>query len=434
MNIRQAKEEIKNTIRAYGLKTPSGEPLIPYYRQRPILMMGPPGIGKTRIMEQISQELDIGLASYALTHHTRQSALGLPEIVEEEFEGDRYTATRYTMSEIISGIYHVMRKTGKREGILFLDEINCISETLVPAMLQLLQQKTFGGRPIPPGWIIVAAGNPPEYNRSARRFDIVTLDRIRLLEIEADREVWKSYATDAGVHGAVMSFLELKPQNFFSIKKTVDGISYATPRGWEDLSGLMKAYESAEVPITREVVGEFIHDYDISEDMAIYYELYNRYRDNYHVDDILNGEAPASVYERLLTAPYDERVSLIRLILDALILRFDDVGTDPNGSEGTDPNGGEGTDPNGDVGTDPNGSTPKNEPITPSPGSIALKAAFDFIVETMGEGNELLLFVTGLTDSTASVMYMLSNPSPEYLKYSDELLGDGKRAEILKSL
>ncbi len=87
------------------------------------------------------------------------------------------------MSEIISAVYEKMEETGQQEGILFIDEINCVSETLAPTMLQFLQCKTFGNQQVPEGWIIVAAGNPPEYNKSVREFDIVTLDRVKKIEI-----------------------------------------------------------------------------------------------------------------------------------------------------------------------------------------------------------------------------------------------------------
>ncbi len=82
------------------------------------------------------------------------------------------------MSEIVASIYEKMEATGLKEGILFIDEINCVSETLAPTMLQFLQGKTFGNHQIPEGWVIVTAGNPPEYNQSVREFDIVTLDRV----------------------------------------------------------------------------------------------------------------------------------------------------------------------------------------------------------------------------------------------------------------
>ena len=78
------------------------------------------------------------------------------------------------MSEIISSVYELMENTGIQNGILFLDEINCVSETLTPIMLQFLQYKVFGRHEVPAGWIVVTAGNPPEYNRSVREFDIAT--------------------------------------------------------------------------------------------------------------------------------------------------------------------------------------------------------------------------------------------------------------------
>ena len=194
MNIKRAKEEIKDTIEACRLKDENGEYVIPSIRQRPVLLIGPPGVGKTQIMEQISRECRIGLISYTITHHTRQSAVGLP-FIEKKTYGDReYAVTEYTMSEIVASIYDRMEETGLKEGILFIDEINCVSETLAPTMLQFLQCKTFGSHKIPEGWIIAAAGNPPEYNKSVREFDVVTLDRIKRIDVEPDLGVWKEYA------------------------------------------------------------------------------------------------------------------------------------------------------------------------------------------------------------------------------------------------
>ena len=129
MNINQAKEYIKNSIQIYLKKDEFGDYRIPVVRQRPVFLLGAPGIGKTAIMEQIAQELSIALVSYSMTHHTRQSALGLPFIKHKTYEGMEYDVSEYTMSEIIASIYQTMEESGVKEGILFLDEINCVSET-----------------------------------------------------------------------------------------------------------------------------------------------------------------------------------------------------------------------------------------------------------------------------------------------------------------
>ena len=87
MNIQQAKEEIRNTVRAYTRKNADGSYRIPTVKQRPILLIGPPGIGKTAIMEQVAEECGVGLVAYTITHHTRQSAIGLPYIEKKMYGG-----------------------------------------------------------------------------------------------------------------------------------------------------------------------------------------------------------------------------------------------------------------------------------------------------------------------------------------------------------
>lgn len=318
MNIKRAKEEIKHTVQAYLTKDAYGEYKIPVVRQRPILMMGPPGIGKTAIMEQIARECQIGLVSYTITHHTRQSAVGLPFIEKKVYGGKEYSVTEYTMSEIVASIYEKMEKTGFREGILFIDEINCVSETLAPTMLQFLQCKTFGNHAIPNGWIIVAAGNPPEYNKSVRDFDIVTLDRVKKIDVREDYGVWKEYAYEAGIHGAILSYLELKKQNFYQIETTVTGKKFITARGWEDLSEILFLYEELNLPVDHEVVVQYLSQESVAKDFANYLELYREYEQSYQVKDVLEGVFRQEMIHRVKRASFDEKLSVISLLLGGL--------------------------------------------------------------------------------------------------------------------
>ncbi len=322
MNIKEAKEEIKHTVKAYLAKDDTGTYHIPSIRQRPILLIGPPGIGKTQIMEQIARECHIGLVSYTITHHTRQSAIGLPYIEKETFEGKTYSVTEYTMSEIIASIYQKMRDSGLHEGILFIDEINCVSETLAPTMLQFLQCKMFGNQSIPEGWIIVAAGNPPQYNKSVRDFDMVTLDRVRYMELEADYPVWKEYAKAEHIHQAILSYLELRPNNFYRVESDVDGMYFVTARGWEDLSYLLKSYEELHLPVNENVIYEFIHHKETAMDAAAYIALFYKYQDDYGIPDILSGNIRPQIFARISHASFDERLSVTNLLSDGLMNYF----------------------------------------------------------------------------------------------------------------
>lgn len=318
MNIKQAKEEIKHTVQAYLSKDAFGEYKIPAVRQRPVLLIGPPGIGKTQIMEQIARECEIGLVAYTITHHTRQSAVGLPFIKEEQYDGKTYSVTEYTMSEIIASVYRKIEESGRKEGILFIDEINCVSETLAPTMLQFLQCKTFGNQAVPEGWIIAAAGNPPEYNKSVRDFDMVTLDRVRCMNIEADLGVWKEYAREKRLNSAILSYLELRPKNFYRVEADVDGLQFVTARGWEDLSNLMDVYEELGIPVDEEIIHEFLRHEDVAEDVSAYFDLYKKYQDDYGIAEILEGKVKPSVYARIDQAAFDERLSVVNLLLDGV--------------------------------------------------------------------------------------------------------------------
>lgn len=325
MNIKEAKNYIKDSITLYLKKDEFGEYRVPVVRQRPIFLLGAPGIGKTAIMEQIAEELGIALVAYSMTHHTRQSALGLPFITKKNYREKEYSVSEYTMSEIIASVYDTMEMSGVREGILFLDEINCVSETLAPSMLQFLQYKTFGKHRVPEGWIIVTAGNPPEYNKSVREFDVVTMDRLKVLYVEPDLKVWREYASEHRIHGAVTSFLEIHKEFFYLMEMTPRGRNYVTARGWEDLSQILYLYEEAGLKTDETLVEQYIRNERVVKEFTAYYDLYNKYKKDYRIGEILDGNIPESAVERAGSAPFDERLSLIGMLLDKVQTDMKDV-------------------------------------------------------------------------------------------------------------
>ena len=319
MDILSATNQIERAVKAYLSRDEHGLYQIPFEMQRPIILMGPPGVGKTAIVAQIADRMNINFVSYSITHHTRQSALGLPYIATSEFAGSEYKVSRYTMSEIIAAVYDSIEESGVEEGILFLDEVNCASETLAPAMLQFLQYKTFGQHRLPEGWIIVCAGNPPEYNRAARDFDPAMMDRLKRIDIAPDVNVWLDYAVSHGVHPAILTYLTNKPKNFYNVRASVTGTRMVTARGWEDLSRMILAYEREDLPIDLSLISQYLQDQQTAEDFSLYYELFSKYQDDYKVSDVLAGRASNAIVERASGAPFDERVAVVNLLVDAIL-------------------------------------------------------------------------------------------------------------------
>ena len=266
--VQQAKEEIKAGVQAYLMKDKNGTYCYKETARMPFYLEGKPGMGKTEIVRQIAEELDIGFVSFSITHHTRNTLLGLPVIVEEE--GWKYT--EYTMSEIVARLLAEQKK-GYEEGILLLDEFNCASETIFPMMLAMLQTRNIGHYKIPEGWNIVLCGNPREFNKSARNLDAAIWDRVRRIPIEEDVKEFLAYAEEKKMHPVVIRYLGANRVNLYFYDTSGDVDEVVTCRGWENLSHMLYAYEVLGNPITENTVKQFIKSDEIAYSFYSYYQM-----------------------------------------------------------------------------------------------------------------------------------------------------------------
>ena len=78
MNIKDATKHIKNTITAYLEKEENGEFTIPVNKQRPVFLYGPPGIGKTAVME-VKDEFSITVHAIVTAEDIHEYLQGKPE-------------------------------------------------------------------------------------------------------------------------------------------------------------------------------------------------------------------------------------------------------------------------------------------------------------------------------------------------------------------
>lgn len=264
--VEEAKNAVKSGIRGYLHKDANGEYVMKERNRLPIYLEGAPGIGKTELVEQVARELGIGFVSFSLVHHTRNSLLGLP-MIETLPQGEKYTT--YTMSEIIAKVKE-QTELGKKEGIILLDEFPCMAETIVPVMLSFLQTKNIGEYCLPEGWVIVLCGNPPQFNKAARRFDSAVLDRLRKIEVMFDAACFTEYGRSIGLESIVISYLELYPQDAYRCVDKNGVAELVTCRGWENLSHTIRIYRELGQEIDRECVRQFIKSEEICESFMQY--------------------------------------------------------------------------------------------------------------------------------------------------------------------
>ena len=122
----------------------------------------------------------------------------------------------------------------------------------------------------------------------------------------------------AGIHPAVISYLNTRPSNFYKMESTVDGKNFATPRGWEDLSRLIQVYEKLDKTVDKDVVVQYIQHPQIARDFAGYLELFYKYRTDYQIDEVLNGHIDDILVKKAAHASFDEKLSVTGLLLSRL--------------------------------------------------------------------------------------------------------------------
>jgi len=322
--IEETKKALREGIQAYLLKDEMGTYLMKEVHRLPFFLEGAPGIGKTEIVKQIADEMDLNFVSFSLVHHTRNSLLGLPVITEMP-SGSRYT--EFTMSEIIARVNLANENSSKKEGILLLDEFPCMSETILPAMLSFLQCKNIGSHNLPEGWVIVLCGNPKEYNRSVRQFDAAILDRLRKIEISHSAEVFTAYAKERGLNEIITTYLEMYPSDLYRCNYNGPSDELVTCRGWENLSITMELYQKLGQEITLSLIQQFIRSEEISRNFFLYLTRHNLGMTEQEFITILSGKATRSTIARYSAFNFIDQWKAMEYLLNYAASNISDTAT-----------------------------------------------------------------------------------------------------------
>lgn len=272
-NLDTAKAETIKLMKVYFQKDEKGNYILDEWQKLPIYFMGPAGIGKTQMAREIAEELKLGFVSYSLVHHTRQTLMGLPMIDSFHTEEHDVQMTKYTLSEVIGKVYEEVKK-GHQEGILFLDEANCVSQMIEPMLLSFLQSKVLGNSELPEGWVILLAGNPPYsiYNRNARAWDGALMDRLRVIDLELDNKGFLNYMFARNFHPVIQLYLLTHEENMYVCKEKEKEVEMVTYRSWENLSVGMKSYEKMGLEVTAAMINQSVKVDRVAVDFYSFYK------------------------------------------------------------------------------------------------------------------------------------------------------------------
>lgn len=186
----------------------------------PVMLWGPPGVGKSQIIAQIAQSHGVPLIDIRLSQMEPTDLRGVPFR-----KGD---LVEWSVPALLPDV----GRHGSR-GILFLDEITSAPPTVTAAAYQLILDRRLGDYRVPGGWVIFAAGN--RYGDRGVTYIMPTplANRFTHYEIEPDLEDWVAWAHASGIDQRVIAFLRFRPDLLFDFNPAQNPVAFPSPRSWE---------------------------------------------------------------------------------------------------------------------------------------------------------------------------------------------------------
>ena len=203
-----------------------------FKKQRPIFIWGPPGIGKSDIVSQITETFD--------NSHLIDIRLSLWE--PTDIKGIPYYASNDNTMKWAPPVELPDEKMAKKYKtiVLFLDEMNSAAPAVQAAAYQLILNRRVGTYKLPDNVLIVAAGNREADKGVTYRMPSPLANRFVHLEIKVDFDDWFAWAVQNDVHQDVVGYLSFSKKDLYDFDPKSPSRSFATPRSWSFVSDLLE--------------------------------------------------------------------------------------------------------------------------------------------------------------------------------------------------
>ncbi|MEN9435178.1 MAG: hypothetical protein RLZZ422_2767 [Pseudomonadota bacterium] len=191
---------------------------------RPIFIWGPPGIGKSSLVEQFAREVGLECVSLLGSQLAPEDIIGVPQIIDGK--------SRFCPPTLIAR---------DKPFCLFLDELNACSQDVQKAFYSLINDRRIGEFILPEGSIVIGAGNRAEDAAIVKPLSSALINRMVHVSLRADSRTWLKWAEYASIHPLITEYIHIRPDHLWS-KPPKHEEPFSTPRSWHMLSDAMQAY------------------------------------------------------------------------------------------------------------------------------------------------------------------------------------------------
>lgn len=244
--------------------------------KRPVFLWGPPGIGKSEVVSEITDELNGLMIDLRMAQMEPTDIRGIPYFNKDINKMDWAPPVDLPDEELASQ-YPLI--------VLFLDEMNSAPPAVQAAGYQLILNRRVGKYKLPDNVVIVAAGNRESDKGVTYRMPMPLANRFVHIEMRPDFASWQNWAVNKNIHQDVVGYLSFSKQDLYDFDSKSSSKAFATPRSWCFVSDLLDDEDTDTDTLYNLVAGA------VGEGLAVKFMAHRRVAKQMpKPEDILNGK------------------------------------------------------------------------------------------------------------------------------------------------
>ena len=274
--------------------------------KRPLFLWGPPGIGKSEVVADITNELGGLMIDLRLGQMDPTDIRGIPFYNKDTGKMDWAPPVDLPDEETASQ-YPIV--------VLFMDEMNAAPPAVQAAAYQLVLNRRIGKYCLPDNVVLVAAGNRESDKGVTYRMPTPLANRFIHIEMRPDFSAWQDWAVRNQIHKDVVGYISFAKQDLYDFDAKSSSRAFATPRSWTFVSQLLNDEDLDETTATDLIAGT------VGEGLAVKFMAHRKIAGRLpRPEDVLSGkEKDLKVKE--VSAMYSLVISLCYELKDALEVR-----------------------------------------------------------------------------------------------------------------
>jgi hypothetical protein len=280
-----------------------------FRKQRPLFLWGPPGIGKSELVADITEELGGAMIDLRLGQMEPTDIRGIPFYNKDNGKMD-WAAPIDLPTEEFAADYPIV--------VLFLDEMNSSAPSVQAAAYQLILNRRIGKYHLPKNVVLVAAGNRESDKGVTYRMPTPLANRFIHQEMKCDFAAWQEWAVNKNIHKDVVGYLSFAKQDLYDFDAKSASRAFATPRSWTFVSELLEDEDGDDDTVMNLIAGT------VGEGLAVKFMAHRKIAGRMpKPEDILAGKEKdlnvkevSAMYSLVISMCYELKGAIERKVAD----------------------------------------------------------------------------------------------------------------------